>query len=55
MRDAMLLAEISLYCTLQKEDCVKPTFTNDGFSSKFAIWKQQYGYLLGKPFLQILY
>ncbi|KAF5268313.1 hypothetical protein FOXYS1_806 [Fusarium oxysporum] len=47
MRDAMLLAEISLYCTLQKEDCVKPTFTNDGFSSKFAIWKQQYGYLLG--------
>ncbi|KAI7766430.1 hypothetical protein LZL87_010075 [Fusarium oxysporum] len=49
MRDAMLLAEISLYCTLQKEDCVKPTFTNDGFSSKFAIWKQQYGYLLDLP------
>ncbi|KAF5642067.1 transcriptional activator of proteases prtT [Fusarium tjaetaba] len=49
MRDAMLLAEISLYCTLQKEDCVKPTFANDGFSSKFAIWKQQYGYLLDLP------
>ncbi|KAF5681200.1 transcriptional activator of proteases prtT [Fusarium denticulatum] len=32
-----------------KEDCVKPTFTNDGFSSKFAIWKQQYGYLLDLP------
>ncbi|KAF4342912.1 transcriptional activator of proteases prtT [Fusarium beomiforme] len=49
MRDAMLLAEISLYCTLQKNDCVQPTFENDGFSSKFAIWKQQYGYLLDLP------
>ncbi|KAF4449933.1 Transcriptional activator of proteases prtT [Fusarium austroafricanum] len=47
IRDAMLLAEVSLYCTLQKDDCEKPTFANDGYSSKFEVWKQKWGYLLG--------
>uniref|UniRef100_A0A098DTX4 Zn(2)-C6 fungal-type domain-containing protein n=1 Tax=Gibberella zeae (strain ATCC MYA-4620 / CBS 123657 / FGSC 9075 / NRRL 31084 / PH-1) TaxID=229533 RepID=A0A098DTX4_GIBZE len=47
IRDAMLLAEISLYCTLQKTVCGKPDFTSDGSCEKFTPWNHKWGYLLG--------
>ncbi|PCD18052.1 hypothetical protein FGRA07_07520 [Fusarium graminearum] len=49
IRDAMLLAEISLYCTLQKTVCGKPDFTSDGSCEKFTPWNHKWGYLLELP------
>ncbi|KAJ4131874.1 hypothetical protein NW768_006074 [Fusarium equiseti] len=49
MRDAMLIAEVSLYCTLQKIVCGKPDFASDGSCEHFAVWKQKWGYLLELP------
>jgi len=54
MRDAMLIAEVSLYCTLQKSVCGKPDFASDGSCEHFTIWKQKWGYLLGECFDTIL-
>lgn len=48
MRDAMLFAEVSLYCTLQQDTCGMPNFASDGDCEKFAPWKQKWGYLLGE-------
>ncbi|WZH41404.1 Zn2-C6 fungal-type domain-containing protein [Fusarium acuminatum] len=49
MRDAMLFAEVSLYCTLQQDTCGMPNFASDGDCEKFAPWKQKWGYLLELP------
>ncbi|KAM0476304.1 hypothetical protein ACHAP7_006999 [Fusarium lateritium] len=49
MRDAMLFAEVSLYCTLQQDTCGIPSFASDGDCEKFAPWKQKWGYLLELP------
>ncbi|KAF5667857.1 C6 zinc finger domain-containing protein [Fusarium heterosporum] len=49
MRDTMLLAEISLYCTLQQDTRGIPTFASDGSCEKFKIWNQKWGYLLELP------
>ncbi|RBR17606.1 uncharacterized protein FIESC28_06430 [Fusarium coffeatum] len=49
MRDAMLIAEVSLYCTLQKSVCGKPDFASDGSCEHFTTWKQKWGYLLELP------
>ncbi|EKJ78962.1 hypothetical protein FPSE_00819 [Fusarium pseudograminearum CS3096] len=49
IRDAMLLAEISLYCTLQKTGCGKPDFASDGSCEKFTPWNHKWGYLLELP------
>lgn len=54
MRDAMLIAEVSLYCTLLKNVCGKPDFASDGSCEKFTPWKQKWGYLLGERLDSVL-
>ncbi|KAL6923769.1 hypothetical protein FSHL1_001018 [Fusarium sambucinum] len=49
IRDAMLFAEVSLYCTLQQDVCGEPDFASDGSCEKFTPWKQKWGYLLELP------
>ncbi|OBS19236.1 hypothetical protein FPOA_10960 [Fusarium poae] len=49
IRDAMLFAEVSLYCTLQQNVCGRYDFASDGSCEMFTPWKQKWGYLLELP------